>query len=77
MRKALAETIRELRAQGESLSQEKLALKSEVDRAYMSEIERELRSPTIETLNRLIIGLGINWAEFGRIFDRHLRRPKD
>jgi transcriptional regulator with XRE-family HTH domain len=35
------------------ISQEKLALLCALDRSYMSEIERQLANPTIETLVRL------------------------
>lgn len=56
------------------MSQEALALASGVDRSYVGEIERRLRSPTIETLCRLIAALGVDHARFGRAFDRNLRR---
>ena len=56
------------------MSQESLALASNVDRSYVGEIERRLRSPTIETLCRLITALGIDCARFGREFDKNLRR---
>jgi transcriptional regulator with XRE-family HTH domain len=32
------------------ISQEKLALKADIDRTYMSEIERQLANPTLEVI---------------------------
>jgi transcriptional regulator with XRE-family HTH domain len=49
-----------LRAKRESLgiSQETLAERAEVDRSYVSILERGLKSPTLETLERICIALG-------------------
>ena len=40
------------------LSQEKLAFDAEIDRTYVSILERDLKSPTIEVLFRLCNALG-------------------
>lgn len=40
------------------ISQEDLAEHAEVDRSYISILERGLKSPTIETLERICIALG-------------------
>ena len=40
------------------ISQEELAARSEVDRTYISILERGLKSPTIETLERICAALG-------------------
>lgn len=40
------------------ISQEELAARSEVDRSYISILERGLKSPTIETLEKICAALG-------------------
>lgn len=40
------------------ISQEELAARSEVDRSYISILERGLKSPTIETLEKICGALG-------------------
>lgn len=49
-----------LRAQRENLgiSQETLAERAEVDRSYVSILERGLKSPTLETLEKICKALG-------------------
>lgn len=49
-----------LRAEREKLgiSQEELADRSAVDRSYISILERGLKSPTLETLERICAALG-------------------
>jgi transcriptional regulator with XRE-family HTH domain len=42
-----------------SLSQEELALAADVDRTFVSQMERGLRQPTITTLMKLSSALGI------------------
>jgi len=73
-RRAVARTLRALRRRADGMSQEQLALQSGVDRSYVGEIERGLRSPTIEILLRLALTLGVTCAEFGAEVDTHLRR---
>jgi transcriptional regulator with XRE-family HTH domain len=48
-----------LRAKRESLgiSQEVLAERADVDRSYVSILERGIKSPTLETLERICIAL--------------------
>jgi transcriptional regulator with XRE-family HTH domain len=59
---ALGETIRSLRkAQG--ISQEELAHRSQVDRAYMSSIERGTQNPGVMTIFRIAEGMNISVAE--------------
>lgn len=45
------------------LSQEELAGRAEVDRTFVSRIERGLRQPTISTLIGLGLALGVSAAE--------------
>jgi transcriptional regulator with XRE-family HTH domain len=49
-----------LRAKREKLgiSQEDLAERAGVDRSYVSILERGLKSPTLETLERICVALG-------------------
>jgi transcriptional regulator with XRE-family HTH domain len=49
---ALAETIKELRAKA-GITQEELADRASVHRTYVSQLERGLKSPTLEVLFRL------------------------
>ena len=51
-KKSLGSTIAFLRDEA-SLSQEALAEKSGVHRTYISQLERDLKSPTVETLTRI------------------------
>lgn len=55
--------IRELRKELE-LSQESLALKAEVDRTYVTDVENGRRNVSLEILERLIRGLEVSIAEF-------------
>lgn len=60
MRKSLRANIGVvLRARREKLviSQEELAERAEVDRSYISILERGLKSPTLETLERICVAL--------------------
>jgi transcriptional regulator with XRE-family HTH domain len=59
---ALGRAIREFR-QARGLSQEELALKSELDRTYVGGIERGERNPSYESLLRLTEGLGAKASE--------------
>ena len=49
---AFGEVLRDYRTKA-GISQESLALKSDLDRTYISLLERGLRQPTLETLFRL------------------------
>lgn len=55
--------IQELR-RVQGLSQEKFALKAEIDRTYLAGIERGKRNPTIKSLEKIINCLGISFSEF-------------
>jgi transcriptional regulator with XRE-family HTH domain len=49
---AFGEVLRDYRTKA-GISQENLALKADLDRTYISLLERGLRQPTLETLFRL------------------------
>ena len=55
--------IRELRKDLE-LSQEALALKAEVDRTYVTDVENGRRNVSLEILERIIKALNVSIADF-------------
>ena len=62
-RALLAWNLRRLRAE-RGVSQERLANDSGLDRAYVSEMERELGNATLDVLDRLGAVLGVHVLEF-------------
>lgn len=46
------------------LSQEALALKAEVDRTYMTDVENGRRNISLEILEKIIKALGVSFTEF-------------
>ena len=59
----VGQRVRQLRKELE-LSQEALALKSEVDRTYVTDVEAGRRNVSLEILERLIKGLDVSIADF-------------
>ncbi len=57
--------LAQLRQAGE-LTQEELALRSGVDRTFISGCERGVRNPSLKTLERIALGLGVDAAELLR-----------
>ena len=55
--------IKELRT-SLGLSQEKLALKAEIDSTYLAGIEQGKRNPSIKSLEKIIDALEVNFSEF-------------
>ncbi|MFR9083591.1 MAG: helix-turn-helix domain-containing protein [Coprococcus comes] len=55
--------IKELRRALE-LSQEKLALKAEVDRTYLAGVEQGKRNPSIKSLEKILKALEGSFGEF-------------
>ena len=60
--------IRELRNQ-QGVSQEKLALKAELDRTYLAGVELGRRNPSIKSLEKIISALGTSFEDFFKGFD--------
>jgi transcriptional regulator with XRE-family HTH domain len=58
----VARNIRRLRVQ-RGLSQESLAADAEIDRAYMSRLERATDNPTLRVLEQITNALGVDIAE--------------
>jgi transcriptional regulator with XRE-family HTH domain len=59
----VGQRIKQLRKDLE-LSQEALALKAEVDRTYVTDVENGRRNVSLEILERLIKALNVSIAEF-------------
>lgn len=58
--------IKELR-RALGLSQEKLALKAEVDRTYLAGVEQGKRNPSIKSLEKILKALEVSFGEFLKI----------
>lgn len=58
----LGNRIRELR-KDKGMSQEELAFKSNINPAHLGQIERALKSPTLDTINKIALGLNIQLYE--------------
>lgn len=56
--KAFGQAVRRAREKLE-LSQEELSFRSELDRTYISGIERGVRNPTVRTISRIAKALGV------------------
>lgn len=59
VRKALAMNIR-VRRTVKGLSQENLALSAGLDRTYISQIERSVSNPSLQSLHKIADALGID-----------------
>jgi transcriptional regulator with XRE-family HTH domain len=57
------------------LSQEKLAFEAEIDRSYVSLLENDKKSPTLDVLFRICDALGISASELISRVEK-TRRPK-
>ncbi|MEK3986382.1 helix-turn-helix transcriptional regulator [Paenibacillus sp. FSL K6-3166] len=65
---SFAKTLKMLRVNSK-ISQEELALKSDLDRTYISMLERGIHQPTITTLFALSNALNIKASEFIRLVE--------
>ena len=54
--------IKEIRAE-QGISQEKLALKADIDRTYLAGVEQGKRNPSIKSLEKIIVALGITLGQ--------------
>ena len=62
LKHALSSNIQRIRKE-QGISQEKLALKADVDRSYMSQIERCLANPSIDAILRISNALEVAPSE--------------
>ena len=68
-------TVREAR-QRAGLTQERLSFLAGLSRPYISELERNLKSPTVETLFRICDALQVSAADIvGRVDAARKRKP--
>lgn len=65
---SLGEQLRRAR-EAAGLSQETVAFDAEVDRSYLSDIERDHHSPTVDTLLRICKAIGVNASEIFRAME--------
>jgi len=73
----IGEKIRRLRVQN-SLTQEELADRCELTKGFISQVERDLTSPSIATLMDILEGLGTNLRDFfNEIEDEKIVFTKD
>lgn len=61
-RARVARNVRRLRVVV-GLSQEALAVDAELDRTYVSRIERNLENPTVDTLEKIARALGVDLVD--------------
>lgn len=61
--KKVGARIKELRA-AQEISQEKLALKADIDRTYLAGVEQGKRNPSIKSLEKIIVALEISFHDF-------------
>ena len=71
IRDVLAKNVRKYR-QAAGLSQEELAHRAEIDRTYISSIERSVYAATIDVVDRLAKALGVEASD---LLVRPRRRP--
>jgi transcriptional regulator with XRE-family HTH domain len=65
------------RREAAGLSQEQLADKSGIDRTYVSKLERDIQSPTVDMLIRVCRAMGTRASEVLReIEDEHRLKPR-
>jgi transcriptional regulator with XRE-family HTH domain len=74
-RALLAWNLRRLRSE-RGISQERLAADAEVDRAYVSELERKRGNATVDLLDKLAPVLEARLAEFFQEPEKGVKRPK-
>lgn len=71
--KAFGQALRRFRVD-RALSQEALALECDVDRTYISLLERGIQSPTLRTMFKLCRVLEISFTELAQEVDSFLTR---
>ena len=59
----VGEQIRYYRTK-QNLSQEALALQAEINITYLGQVERGVKKPTIETLDKILTALNVSFEEF-------------
>ncbi|WP_179215955.1 helix-turn-helix domain-containing protein [Paenibacillus sp. MY03] len=62
----IGDKLRSLRQQ-QGLSQESLAFRAGITPTYLGQVERAEKSPTLETLEKIVSSLGISFEELFRL----------
>jgi transcriptional regulator with XRE-family HTH domain len=75
LRQVTASTLKSLRLEA-GLSQEQLARKSGIDRTYISGVERGVRNITLDSLEAIVLALGVSQSEFVVTLLNHLKMVK-
>jgi DNA-binding XRE family transcriptional regulator len=75
LRQVTASTLKSLRLDA-GLSQEQLARKSGIDRTYISGVERGVRNITLDSLETIVLALGVSQSEFVGTLHNHLEMVK-
>lgn len=75
VRKLVAWNLRRLRVK-QGLAQEALAVDAEIDRTYVSRLERGMENPTVVVLGRLAQALGVEIVEFFAVPEPGSRPPR-
>lgn len=73
---AFAKALRTLR-KGSKMSQYALSNATDLDRSYISLLERGLRSPTLDTMVKLARALNVSLPEMAIAIDRALRAEQE
>lgn len=63
IQKAIAANLRRFRVE-RGLSQESLAFEAQLDRTYISRLERAMENPTVGVLTRIAVVLGVRITNF-------------
>lgn len=71
LNRAFGRAVRERREELE-LSQEELSFRSELDRTYISGIERGVRNPTIRSMCRIAVALGLPLSGLIQLAERSI-----
>jgi len=71
LKQAISSNIKRVRKE-QGISQEKLALKADVDRSYMSQIERCLANPSIDAILRISNALDVAPSELLQLAKKKL-----
>jgi transcriptional regulator with XRE-family HTH domain len=70
---AFGKAVRDLRERS-GLTQEALAELCDLDRTYISGIERGIRNPTIQTIWIIAAGLNVSSQELMKLTEDHINR---
>ncbi len=70
--KSFAKILKQVRTE-KGFSQESLSFEAGLHRTYISQLERGLKSPSLETLYKISKALKINLTEFMSLLERELK----